>query len=146
MISDIQSQTYALLYCEYDPKSGYRSWKKLLQNNQIERIDLEIAKEAAKAGESSQEIQQIIYFGSPQSQVFKEVDERLDYSFKITALALLPSLIKHQQRDILMFALSFLKTHLNDEILSQILETSSEPSNSKQIISLLNQMIELIDG
>ena len=145
MISDIQSQTYALLYCEYAPKSGYRNWKKFLQDNQVESLDLEIARKAAQSGERSQEIQQIIYFGSPQSQQFKEIDERQDYSFKIAAIALFPSLIKHQQRNLLMFALSFLKKHLNDEILSQILETSSEPSNSKQILRNLEQMIELIN-
>lgn len=145
MINCLDAQTYAVLYCRYDSQSGHRNWKKLLQNYQVESIDLEVARKAAKSGETSTEIQKIIYFGSPQSQLFKDVDERLDYSFKIAALALFPRLINHQQQDLLLVVLNLLKSNLNDDVLIQILEASSVPINSKQVVSILDQIVELIN-
>ncbi|MEM8779855.1 MAG: hypothetical protein AAGF26_13470 [Cyanobacteria bacterium P01_G01_bin.49] len=145
MISCLDSQTYALLYCQYDPESGHRNWRELINNKQVETVDFIVARNGVKANENNAEIQKIIYFGSPQSQLIKDIDERLDYSFRITALALLPNLLNHQQRELLLFSLSFLKTHLDEDILSQIVEASPTPTNSNQIVSLLNQIVELIN-
>lgn len=146
MINCLESQTYASLYCRYDPESDNRNWTELIQNQQVESIDLLVAQKAVKAEETGREIQQIIYFGSPHSQQLKDLDERLDYSFKIAALALFPHLINSQQQNLLLFALRFLKTRLNEDVLSQLLDASNSPRNSKQIVSNFDSLIELING
>ncbi len=66
--------------------------EKLLEQNAIEAVDLVIAKNALKAQEKEVEVQQIIYYGSPLAQQLTE-ENRVSYSFQVTALALFPSII-----------------------------------------------------
>ena len=92
MINNFDAQHYASLYCKYDSESGNRNWKELLIENVVETIDLLIARNALKAQEKEVEVQQIIYYGSPLAQQLTE-ENRVSYSFQVTALALFPSMI-----------------------------------------------------
>ncbi len=92
MSNDFDAQHYCSLYCKYDP-DGNRNWTELLQQNAVETIDLLIAKNALKAQEEEVEVHQIIYYGSPLAQQLTE-ENRVSYSFQITAMALFPQLIK----------------------------------------------------
>ena len=92
MINNFDAQHYASLYCKYDSESGNRNWKELLIENVVETIDLLIARNALKAQEKEVEVQRIIYYGSPLTQQLTE-ENRVSYSFQVTALALFPSII-----------------------------------------------------
>ena len=92
MINNFDAQHYASLYCQYDPESGNRNWKELLEQNTVETIDLLIAKNALNAQEKEVEVQRIIYYGSPLTQQLTE-ENRVSYSFQVTALALFPNMI-----------------------------------------------------
>ena len=92
MINKFDAQHYASLYCKYDSESGNRNWKSLLEQNAVETIDLLIAKNALKAQEKEVEVHQIIYYGSPLAQQLTE-ENRVSYSFRVTALALFPNII-----------------------------------------------------
>ena len=92
MINNFDAQHYASLYCKYDPESGNRNWKELLEKNTVESIDLLIAKNALNAQEKEVEVQQIIYYVSPFAQQLTE-ENRVSYSFQVTAYALFPNII-----------------------------------------------------
>jgi len=92
MINNLDAQHYALLYSKYDPESGNRNGTKWLQQKALENIDLLIAQNALKAQEKEVEVHKIIYYGSPLAQQLTE-DNRVSYSFHMTALALFPNII-----------------------------------------------------
>lgn len=92
MINNFDFQYYASLYCKYDSESGNRNWKQLLEQNEVETIDLLIARNALKAQEKEVEVHQIIYYGSPLAQQLTE-ENRVSYSFRVTVLALFPNII-----------------------------------------------------
>ena len=72
MLNNFNAQHYASQYCQYDPESGNRNWKELLEQNTVETIDLLIAKNALKAQQKEVEVQRIIYYGSPLAQQLTE--------------------------------------------------------------------------
>ncbi|CCQ54666.1 MAG: hypothetical protein MK111_17230 [Crocosphaera sp.] len=89
MINNFDAQHYASLYCQYDPESGNRNWKELLEQNTVETIDLLIAKNALNAQEKEVEVQRIIYYGSPLAQQLTE-ENRVSYSFRPYSLCFIP--------------------------------------------------------
>ena len=79
MNSDIQ--TYALLYCQYDGKSGSRRYD-LLAYDTIAELDIAVAK-IAISKEPLPQVVKIIYFGSPNAQQSGNDREREQYALSI---------------------------------------------------------------
>ena len=79
MSSDIE--TYALLYCQYDSKSGSRRYD-LLPYDTIVELDIAVAKTAVDK-EPLSEVVKIIYFGSPNAQQLGNGRKRQQYALSI---------------------------------------------------------------
>lgn len=75
------TETYALLYCQYDSASGSRRYD-LLSCQAITQLDIAVAHQAAKV-ELLTEITKIIYFGSPHAQQITNQIKRQQYAKSI---------------------------------------------------------------